>query len=747
MRNKRLIATISAIVVSANLYLGYRAVKAQDASSIEESKATYQATGTFWYGGSVGDQSSTYYYQDTYFNESSYQYNQNLCTMSLCLAMSAFGSNEESTYENKSKNARQLFQQIGFDQKSIQVNDWYTVKPTTDSIGVIVANKPIVDDNQKYTLIALAIRGGGYEREWASNFTVGTQGQHAGFNDAKNQVIQYLKGYIRDQHITGDVKLWITGYSRAAATSNLVAGALDEGIALGNNVTYNLSDVYAYCFETPAGALTNEVKGIKQYENIFNIINSSDPVPYVAPSVMGFGRYGVDYYIPSAATSADYKKQKEQMLSAYYNLSDVSTYIVDDFQMKKIGLSNWLPGGEPISFIVDDKKNNYSQATFLQNYINIICKEFLLSRYNYKKNYEDEIREICFVFFGGDANQQEILINTVKQELDDNLSDIILAYVNPFKSEDEALQIVADCVKKGVRAANITGYNEEMLNRASKNLADLILAVAANHPNYSATLISNMDGIGQAHYPQLCLAWMQSMDSNYNKNAKNSLNDGSYRMIQINHDVNVTIHNKDGNLVASIQEDKPKTMKDSNIITAINEDDEKIIYLPSDEEYNITIKANKKGSLNYSISEYSAVYGEYTRVENYFDVKMDKNESVYANIPEYKESDEKSLRLEGSTTDYTLKDCKDRLIRFSSNLKGIDAATAYYIVEVSTEDEEKGVVSGQGVQPYGSFAKVVATAKDGHEFLGWYCNDKLVSKKMEYSFCVKKNVKLVARFK
>lgn len=46
----------------------------------------------------------------------------------------------------------------------------------------------------------------------------------------------YLKQYISKQGISGQVKIWVTGYSRAAATANLVSGELDKGIALGNDI-------------------------------------------------------------------------------------------------------------------------------------------------------------------------------------------------------------------------------------------------------------------------------------------------------------------------------------------------------------------------------------------------------------------------------------------------------------------------------------------------------------------------------
>lgn len=132
------------------------------------------------------------YYKDSYFNESSYNYNASLATMSLCFAVSAFGAGQVNDYENKSKNARYMLNSIiGVSDNTIETNDWFKTKPTTDSIGVIAGNKSIKVGEENYTLIAVAIRGGGYEKEWASNFTIGSSGQHVGFNTAKNNVIAF----------------------------------------------------------------------------------------------------------------------------------------------------------------------------------------------------------------------------------------------------------------------------------------------------------------------------------------------------------------------------------------------------------------------------------------------------------------------------------------------------------------------------------------------------------------------------
>ena len=50
---------------------------------------------------------------------------------------------------------------MGFEH--FEANDGFKVKPTKDSIGAVAAEKKLTIDKEDYTLIALAIRVGGYE--------------------------------------------------------------------------------------------------------------------------------------------------------------------------------------------------------------------------------------------------------------------------------------------------------------------------------------------------------------------------------------------------------------------------------------------------------------------------------------------------------------------------------------------------------------------------------------------------------
>lgn len=702
---------------------------------------------------SGSDYTAKCYYTDKYFSESAYDYNASLATMSLSYAMSAFNSSKGgSDYTNKSVNAKELLANIGVPEENIETNEWFTVKPSTDSIGVIAGNKEITVNNEKYTLIAVAVRGGGYEQEWTSNFTIGKTGQHEGFDEAKNNVISFLDEYIQSQNISGKVKFWITGYSRGAATANLVSGAIDDGVFQGGALEYSNADVYSYCFETPAGALTSETKGVSRYYNIFNIINSSDVVPLVAPAALGFCRYGVDKYLPSAESSADYAKLKDNMLDVFNSMESTSDYVVDDFQMKKLALDNWLPGGEKISFIQDDLDHNYSQGLFLSNYVTILSNEFLKSRSNYVDNFQDEIREICSIFFGCTGEQSEILLDSIIRQAKDEWGDLLWSYIwntgiNPWGDEDDALQMISDWLHQAVKEAGITGYNQETLDRAGRDLADLMLALISNHPNYFTTAVMNKDSLAAAHYPELCFAWLASMDSNYSGENGEQFNNGGYRIIRINCNVDVEVFDSSGQRIAAIINEEPQKIEGSEYVAGIDQDGQKYVALPNEAEYRAVITAREDDSVNYSISEYSAGAGEYTRLINYFDIQMKAGEKLTGILPAYPDTEIAEDTPDGSSVDYTLADDENTYIDSDSDMRGDEASEAYFSVNVSSSDETRGVVTGSGIHQYGEFAQVEAKAFDGYEFAGWYMDGKCVSEEETYRFCVTDNTELVGEFR
>ena len=736
------------------------------------------------------DRSAVCYYTDDYFSASAYTYNPSLATMSISFAMTAFASEDQSRYANKSINARNLLKEIGVAESAISTNEWFTLRPETDSIGVVSGHKPVTVNGETYTLIAVAMRGGGYGREWASNFTIGESGQHNGFDTAKNNVLDYLKGYIAEQKISGPVKFWVTGFSRAAATANLVSGELDKGYDFGADITYAPEDVYAYCFEPPAGALADDVRNQSVYYNIFNIVNQSDPVPFVAPSSLGFARYGIDRYLPSAQASSNYLTERAAMLRIYNAMDGAAPYDVDNFRMRRLNLKNLF--SKEKSVVEEDLKNNYSQGVYLSNYVTTLAKEYIKDRQNYVTRYQDEIREVCSILYGCSDAQQKALSDALTAQISANWPKAVTAYFNPLATDEEVYSIVSDWLAAAVKEANVTDYDEETVRSAGAALSDLLVNLLIQHPNEAATLAQNLHGIAEAHYWDLCFAWMASMDENYKRGAEVSFNQGNYRIVRVNCDVDVSVKDDSGKVVAQIVNENPQDIRGSSIISAINENGEKIVILPVDSAYRVavtrreepeaaglmgaeggqsgtvsgsangttetpsgnangangtTASANGAGetaqSVNIGIDEYSAQTADITRGVDYLDIPLEPGETLESVIPAVKEEE---IPV-GSKTAYRMTAADGSNVDSVSNLAGEAAASAAYMVTADPSDVRFGMVLGGGAFRYGDFAQLEATPHDGYAFAGWRdAQNTLVSAENPYRLPVTENVSLTAVF-
>ena len=240
-----------------------------------------------------------YPYSDNFFTLPSDEYNHTFAKSSLGLALAAFrDKNNESAQDD---NLISYFEDAGFEDIS---TDTYKTEPTTDSIAYGIARKTV----NGCTVIAVSVCGGNYTKEWAGNFTIGDATRSQGFNEAAQKVEAGLNEYIEKQNITGKIKVWITGYSRGAAVSNITAADLTD--------SKKFEDVYAYCIATPR---TTKEPG--NYTNIFNIIGKDDVITKIPFADWGFKRYGVDLYTKSIETDFDSMAIIERSNEVYTELT------------------------------------------------------------------------------------------------------------------------------------------------------------------------------------------------------------------------------------------------------------------------------------------------------------------------------------------------------------------------------------------------------------------------------------------
>lgn len=214
-------------------------------------------------------------------------YNHKLMQASFAMAVAAFRS-KIYDLSQLDHDILDFFAQAGFTEPR---SDDYNKPTGINTIGTAIAHKKVGGD----TLIAVAISGNNYQNEWLSNLTIDNDNRAAGFNSAADKVTSRLEKYIRDHQLNGPLHLWVAGYSRAAAVSNLFAAdAVDSRKFAG---------VYAYTFATPR---TTREADPERYHSIFNLINPEDVVPMIPFPEWGYQRYGTDLFLPSVATDSGY---------------------------------------------------------------------------------------------------------------------------------------------------------------------------------------------------------------------------------------------------------------------------------------------------------------------------------------------------------------------------------------------------------------------------------------------------------
>ncbi|MEG0493587.1 MAG: hypothetical protein RR696_10335 [Clostridia bacterium] len=238
-------------------------------------------------------------FDETLFFSPSSEYNHTLAQMSLGLAIASFRTKGDHPGETITR----YLQDTGFEQ--IELIQYDTV-PTLETIGTAMASKKLEDGS---TLIAIGVSGGNYKNEWLSNFSIGMKEEHIGFKKATQLAVERCDEYIKKHEISGRIKVWISGYSRAAAVSNLVAATLLER---GDLIA---DDIFAYTFATPC-----TTKEPNSYPQLFNIVGMFDPVASVPFLEWGFYRKGQTLTLPSQETDSGYLPKLARAEAVYEKL-------------------------------------------------------------------------------------------------------------------------------------------------------------------------------------------------------------------------------------------------------------------------------------------------------------------------------------------------------------------------------------------------------------------------------------------
>ena len=402
-----------------------------------------------------------------------------------------------------------MAEQCGFE--NIQSNKWMFQPAETDSIGISCASKAIRDNGGSYTLIAVGVRGNNYHAEWGGNARLDAAGEHKGFALGRDQVLDYLRGYIADTGISGRVKIWIAGYSRGAAVSNMVGGALDNGYSLGEGVSLSPHDLYCYCYEPPMGATKNQVQG-RLYDNIQNIVNANDVVTYVPFDSWDFARYGVDHVVPTKGDD-NYLNYKAKMLREFYQIPNNggNIYWPDHFQAWGIDPKDITSGDLGKIF-----KVNMTQKEFYADLSEAITTCLVSSRADYAENMQDFLIALLGDIFGKADRDTSAVAMTFAKKLQDNWQKIFYSLTIPGMIKNgTAVRLITGYLVEALQENGIVTYDLEGIEAAVAMLVPRLSKMALKYPGTTMTLLANLIVIMSAHFGESCLAWMRSLPDDY----------------------------------------------------------------------------------------------------------------------------------------------------------------------------------------------------------------------------------------
>ena len=418
----------------------------------------------------------TYYYCDDYFSKSANTYDAHLSTMSAALAFTM-----TSKLNNPDKRYGKLPKEIGFD--SIETHDMD--KTGTSTMGVLFANKVINDR----PVVMVALRGDGYEGEWANNFLCGNSGDAEGFYNSAEKVFALLRTYLSNNGITNP-KFWVTGYSRGGAVADLLGKRL-------NNYYGTQEDIYVYTIEAPKASAE-----ASSCANIHNVSDCVDLITYVYPEIWGMYNSGSVHQLGDADAT---------IMSKQLSLFDPS-YMSD---YKEVNLKDYLK----------------DLADFLGTNI---------SRETYVDKVQENVMGIAQIYFGLDSNKQTEFVDffkAVMTKFKDDMDSMtaVIALMSATAGQEEIDNLVSKIIKQidavvDEQGSPLTDDQLTLIKNAVQPLAEAVVpvlkadlaGVVSDEPDalpalyYIMTAAGNMKEIIEHHYNYNVFELLKAEDSYYN---------------------------------------------------------------------------------------------------------------------------------------------------------------------------------------------------------------------------------------
>lgn len=212
------------------------------------------------------------------------------------------------------------------------------------------------------------------------------------------------------------------------------------------------------------------------------------------------------------------------------------------------------------------------------------------------------------------------------------------------------------------------------------------------------------------------------------KDLTSDFQDGDYTKIEIQCPVDVTVYSGN-NIVAQIINNKinVSSKTDDLLVHVVN--DAKILYIKSP-NFRIEIMANEAGEMNYA-TQYINGNFEVVKQANYYNLPLSSGKLYQSSA-------------NGSSDDYMKLFETDG--KNNNELVANDTGSSIEKYTISTKISEGGTIYGGGIYTKGTYAPLIAKAKTGYVFDGWYKNNQLLSSNSKYGITVLGNSTIEARF-
>ena len=538
-------------------------------------------------------------YDDSYFLLNNKDYHQEIALASFASAISSICNSDD--YSIRSHSLVEIWNKENF--SNIHISDSYYVKPELDSVGYGFASKRIRDFN----LIAVTIRSGGYDAEWANNLTAGESGNVKGFQESADTVFEALNNYISTSNMTGHTKFWLSGYSRGGSITNLLAGDILHQIEDGTfttQITTSIDDIYAYCFEPQAGAeISLEEAKSDLYHGIHNVMNFNDLIAMLYPNVWGMRKYGQNHYYSDRLTDINFDaSEREKMVVNYHfgkGAQNYPGYSVDDWKFYSVYYEISEAVNLPVQSI------HPSMGRFAHNLIDTLAQDDVVLCRPWFNMFQDGIRNIFATIFGYNPDVEGIEIS------DSFFFDLLFSYSviqNLFIAlqEGDSMGFAGDIESLFYLLFNANADNIEAIRKLYEDLFMFFVmlgpAISAR-PDIMHQLFSrdNMLILTSTHALELNYSFLRSHDTRLHGKRACKLNDGSYYILRIKTPRNVSIYEK---TLKKIVFTYSGSSMNSNTLAAEKMYDGSInIYMPKNGQYQYVIDSDDIKLIN--VDEYN----------------------------------------------------------------------------------------------------------------------------------------------